>query len=120
MSAYEKGLEQNPTDAEALEAIEQTYRAAARWTDLLSVYRRRLDLAEDPDARDEIQAAIATVHEEMLGNPEAAVQAWREVLDVDPTNRRALEALDRLFTRLSRWQDLSDNLQTRLSLAEST
>jgi tetratricopeptide (TPR) repeat protein len=120
VSAYEKVLEQNPTDAEALEAIEQTYRAAARWTDLLSVYRRRLDLAEDPDARDEIQAAIATVHEEMLGNPEAAVQAWREVLDVDPTNRRALEALDRLFTRLSRWQDLSDNLQTRLSLAEST
>ncbi len=119
VAAYEKVLEQNPSDAEALEAIEQTYRAAGRWTDLLSVYRRRLDLAADPDARDEIQAAIATVHEEMLGSPEAAVQTWREVLDVDPTNRRALEALDRLFTRLGRWQDLADNLQTRLSLAES-
>ncbi|MFO0652556.1 MAG: hypothetical protein U0326_40445 [Polyangiales bacterium] len=119
VAAYEKVLDQNPSDVEALEAIEHTYRAASRWTDVLSVYRRRLDLAADPDARDEIQAAIATVHEEMLGNPEAAVQTWREVLDVDPTNRRALEALDRLFMRLGRWQDLSDNLQTRLSLAES-
>ena len=119
VAAYEKVLEQNPSDVEALEAIEQTYRAAGRWTDLLSVFRRRLELAGDPDARDELQAAIATVHEEMLGNPEAAVQTWREVLDADPTNRRALEALDRLFIRLTRWQDLSDNLQTRLSLAES-
>ena len=119
VAAYERVLDQNPADAEALEAIEQTYRAAERWQDVLSVYRRRLDLATDPDARDEIQASIATVHEEMLGDPETAVRTWREVLDTDPANRRALGALDRLFTRLGRWQDLSDNLQTRLALAES-
>jgi tetratricopeptide (TPR) repeat protein len=119
VSAYEKVLEQNPSDVEALEAIEQTYRAAGRWEDLLSVYRRRLDLAETPDARDELQAAIAAVHDERLGNPEASVRTWREVLETDPTNRRALESLDRIFTRLGRWQDLSDNLTTRLALAES-
>ncbi len=119
VAAYERVLDQNPADAEALEAIDQTYRAAGRWQDVLSVYRRRLDLASDPDARDEIQAAIADVHEEKLGDPETAVKTWRDVLDADPANRRALESLDRLFTRLGRWNDLSDNLQTRLSLAES-
>jgi tetratricopeptide (TPR) repeat protein len=119
VAAYERVLEQNPADAEALEAIEQTYRAAGRWQDVLSVYRRRLDLVSDPDARDEIQAAIAEVYEEKLGDPETAVKTWRDVLDVDPANRRALESLDRLFTRLGRWSDLSDNLLTRLALAES-
>lgn len=119
VSAYERVLEQNPGDPDALELLEATYRKAERWQDLLAVYRRRLDITSDPDAHDEILVGIALVYEEMLADNDAAVRTYREMLERDPANRRALESLDRLFTRLERWDDLSENLQLRLSLVES-
>jgi tetratricopeptide (TPR) repeat protein len=118
VEALERMLEADPVDDEALRVLEATYRSAARWSDVLATLRRRLEHAADPDAYDAVLVEIARVHEEQLGDATQAVATYREMLARDPASRRALEALDRLFTRQEAWRDLAENLELRLTLAE--
>ncbi|HEU4412622.1 MAG TPA: tetratricopeptide repeat protein [Polyangiaceae bacterium] len=118
-SGYDKILGLDPGDSEALSALDALYRRTERWEDLVSVYRRRIDLAADPAAREGLYGQMARVYEERLGRPDQAIAAYREVLAADPTSLVALQALDALFSRQSLWSDLADNLEAQLGLAET-
>ncbi|MEZ4393540.1 MAG: tetratricopeptide repeat protein [Polyangiales bacterium] len=119
VEALERMLEADPVDDEALRVLERTYRAAARWPDVLATLRRRLDHAQDPDAYDAILVEVARVHDEQLGDTAMAVTTYREMLARDPASRRALEALDRLYTRQGDWSELAENLELRLTLVDA-
>ena len=48
-----------------------------------------------------------------------AIDAWREVLELDPADFRALAALETLFTQEARWEECVDVLERRAeALAE--
>lgn len=116
---YERLLEMDPSDVEALEAIDSLYRGAKRWEDLISVFRRRIDLSEAEEDSTRLHAQLASVYEEKLGRPDDAILAYREVLAIDPTSDAALSALDGLYSRGQLWRELGDNLETRLKLADT-
>ena len=42
-----------------------------------------------------------------------AIEAWREVLEIDPHDFRALAALEKLFMQEARWEDAVDILERR-------
>jgi tetratricopeptide (TPR) repeat protein len=117
--SYEKVLAIGPGDVEALQAIDALYRRTGRWQDLIGVFRRRIELVEDAVEREALYAQMAQVYEEKLGKPDEAIQAYREVLAIDPTSRVALDALDALFTRRKMWAELAENLETQLGLADT-
>jgi tetratricopeptide (TPR) repeat protein len=117
--SYERVLALGPGDAEALQAMDALYRRTGRWEDLVGVYRRRIELVEDAGEREALYAQMAQVYEEKLGKPDDAIQAYREVLALDPTSRVALDALDGLFTRRNGWSELAENLETQLGLADT-
>ncbi|MFO0548190.1 MAG: tetratricopeptide repeat protein [Polyangiaceae bacterium] len=116
---YLKVLAIDPADAEALEAMDALYRRTERWEDLIGVYRRRIDLTDDTSQREQLYSQMATVYEEKLGRPDEAIAAYRAVLGLEPTSMVALTALDGLFTRQSRWDELAENLEAQLQLAET-
>ncbi|HTJ82293.1 MAG TPA: tetratricopeptide repeat protein, partial [Polyangiaceae bacterium] len=116
---YQKVLGIDPADHDALAAMDALYRRTERWEDLIGVFRRRIDLAEDVGDREELYAQMASVYEEKLGRPDDAIAAYREVLALEPSSARALTALDGLFSRGSRWDELAENLESQLQLAES-
>jgi tetratricopeptide (TPR) repeat protein len=117
--SYEKVLSIDPSDADALQAMDTLYRGTERWNDLVGVFRRRIELSDDAGVIENIYAQMAQVYEEKLGKPDEAIQAYREVLAIDPTSRVALDALDALFARRAMWPELAENLETRLNLAET-
>ncbi len=117
--SYERVLSLAPGDPEALQAIDALYRRTERWEDLVGVFRRRIELVEDAGEREALYGQMAQVYEDKLGKPDEAIQAYREVLALDPTSRVALDALDGLFTRRSSWAELAENLEVQLGLAES-
>jgi tetratricopeptide (TPR) repeat protein len=117
--SYEKVLAIDPSDADALQAMDTLYRGTERWDDLVGVFRRRIELSDDAGVIENIYAQMAQVYEEKLGKPDEAIQAYREVLAIDPTSRVALDALDALFARRAMWPELAENLETRLNLAET-
>ncbi len=118
-SAYERVLEIDPQSADALQSMDALYRANERWAALVQVYRRRIELAADPSETESLYAQMAEVYEEKLEQPAEAVAAYREILAIDPTSQLALAALDGLLSRQANWDELAENLETQLGLAET-
>ncbi len=117
-AAYGKVLSLDPADAPALAALEQLFVRTERWTDLISVFERRIDQSVDPDEREQLYGQMAATYDVNLGRPEAAVGCWRKVLEIDSASAAALSALDALFTRQRMWSELADNLEAQLVLAQ--
>ncbi len=107
-----------PEDASALVALERLYTRTERWSDLVDTLLKKAQLVTDAAEREEIRIRIATVWEEMLANAEQAIVAWNVVLQDNPSNVRALRALDRLYLTRGEFRELADNLQRQLTLAE--
>jgi tetratricopeptide (TPR) repeat protein len=118
-SSYEKVLALDPSDGEALQAMDALYRRTGHWEELIGVFRKRIELAQDGGDREAIYAQMAQVYEEKLGKPDDAIAAYREVLALDPTSQVALHSLDGLFTRSGLWSELAENLETQLGLADT-
>lgn len=116
---FERLLELDPADLEALQALDSLFRRSERWTDLVQVYRKRIDLSIDEEERERLYAEMAMLLDEMLQQPEQAIAAYREILTFAPTSLLALGALDALFERQQRWTDLAENIEARLNLVES-
>ncbi|APR78089.1 TPR domain protein [Minicystis rosea] len=114
---YARVLGIDPADTEALAAMDALYTRTERWSDLIGVFRRRIELAADGPDREALYAQMAEVYETRLGQPEQAIAAYREVLAFDETSQVALTALDGLFTRQSMWEELAENLESQLRLA---
>jgi tetratricopeptide (TPR) repeat protein len=130
--AYDEKLEQSekavqyfrraqeilPEDASALVALERLYTRTERWPDLIDTLRKKADLVADSAEREVIRVRVATVWEEMLGNAEEAISAWKEVLSENADNLQALRALDRLYLGRGEFRELADNIQRQLQLAQ--
>jgi golgin subfamily B member 1 len=116
--AYEGVLEIEPADETALEALERLYSQIPEWEELVALYRRRADLVEVQAERLPYLLKIGRLKEE-LSDPEAAVQAYRSVLELEPANDEAQGALERLFNLEGRHEDLADLLERRATLEET-
>ena len=116
--AYNRILEADPTDEEVLLALETLYRARARYPELLSVLRRKAELTNDAQFKEELLVQMADVHREQLGEPQEAIARYREILELDPSSARALGALDALYEQQSMWAELADNVGRQLDLAD--
>jgi len=115
--AYEKALALEPGHQPALMALDDLFRGAGRFDDLVKVYRRRIELAEEPAQAEGLYVEMARVLEVELEKPDAAIAAYREVLEQTPDSVVVLRSLDDLFSRLGRADDLARNLEAQLELA---
>jgi tetratricopeptide (TPR) repeat protein len=117
--SYQHVLEIDPADNEALDSMEGLLADHKRWEDLIGVIRRRIDLSDDPAARERLYANMANIFDAELGKPEEAIAAYNEVLGFDAASQRALGALDNLYSRQGMHAELAENLEQQLRLCES-
>ncbi|MEM7434679.1 MAG: tetratricopeptide repeat protein [Myxococcota bacterium] len=118
VAAYRKVLEVNPGDFEVLDALDVVFRGAQRWHELIGVLRARVDALVDPDDKTAVLAEMARIHADCLEDAEQAIVLQNEILGLDPTNRRALTALDELLAHQGKWSDLADNVERQLAMAD--
>jgi len=118
VAAYGKVLDQDPGDVEVLAALDALYRRTERWSDLLGVLRRKVELSTDPAEQEELLEQMAHIHDERLQDPANAITLFQEILELDPTSQRALSSLDGLFERQQMWSDLADNVGRQLAIAD--
>ncbi len=116
-SALIRALELEP-DVETLGELAKLYREQHMWGDLVGTLIRTRDLLPNAEERAQVQTQIAEVQEREIGDDEAAVEAYREALSLDPGNAVALEALERLYTKLDRPADLLAIYERQLELTE--
>jgi tetratricopeptide (TPR) repeat protein len=116
---YKRALSIEPDDLAALTALEAIFTRDEKFPDLLDVYRRRVDIANEADERLAFLFRIAALQEEMLGNQDEAIATYIEILGQAPDDMKALRALDRLYVARGAWRDLGDNISRQLTLVES-
>lgn len=113
IAAYNKALAINADDKASLSALESLYTAKADHTALLEILGKRLDLAESDAERREISFRRAELLANAIKDTDAAIATYEGILDID-LDLRAIEQLERLYTRTERYDDLVALIQRRI------
>jgi tetratricopeptide (TPR) repeat protein len=115
---YRRVLDAVPDDARALTALELLYRETSDHQALRDVLRGKAERTDDIDTKYQALTELAVLAEEKLNEGEDAVQAWEQVLELQPADADATHALERLYTMRERWVELAELLEKRLGFAE--
>ncbi|MBN2724900.1 MAG: tetratricopeptide repeat protein [Deltaproteobacteria bacterium] len=81
-----------------------------KWDVLLEVYREVADSYFDPTKKNPYLYKICGVLEDRLEKNDEAIEVFREIIEGDPQDQRAVDSLTRLFTKLEKWEDLVEHL----------
>jgi tetratricopeptide (TPR) repeat protein len=115
--AYQNALATSPRDLEAADALERIYTRVADYTNLVLLLQRKVDMTDAVPEKRDLGMRAAKIWEEVLENPEKAIEAYRQALALDETDGSVLDNLERLFIRLERWSDLKDVYAKQAELA---
>ncbi len=114
---YARTLELVPADVEAWTALERIYRHGGDAEALVQVYRHRLCAGDDePSVQKELLHKIARIHRDELQNPEAAIEAYRSLVSLDPKDREALKLLASVSEEANRMDDFAWALAEEVDL----
>src|SRR5688500_14709026 len=80
---------------------------------------RKSHTVDDGEQAVKLRLQVGELWEERLGDNERAVDAFKEVLTVDPQNLEALKALERLYEKTGKWEALLDVLDHQLEVTGS-
>lgn len=116
LTVYRAVYDADSENADALAALERLYRATARYADLLGIYEKRRELSPDHGEQKQISYEIAKLYETELKDLDRAIDTYNGVLESEPTDVRALSALDVLYRQLERWEPYVDTLRRRIEL----
>ena len=105
-------------DGEALAALVRLHRSQGAWRELAGALSRQSERAPSTEATKEILLEVATVLDERLSDREGAMDAYRQILAVDPEDPNALRLLGRLLGGAERWDELVEVLGREVTLAE--
>ncbi|HTR55830.1 MAG TPA: tetratricopeptide repeat protein, partial [Kofleriaceae bacterium] len=105
-------------DLDALRSQAHRHRSTQAWSELAQTLHRIIDLGQLQDVLDEqetldLYAQLGELEGDTLGHVDGAIDAWRKVVAIDPSDLRALGALEDLFARDGRWEESLDVLEKR-------
>ncbi len=94
--AYENVLDLEPAHDEALAGLARHYQALERWGDVAIVYEQHIEASASKEQQVALGLALGKVLVEKANASDRAIEAYERVLEADPENSEALEALARL------------------------
>lgn len=95
IDAFAQACEREEAD-ETLVALHRLYERTQRWSDLVDVLERRIAASTDPTTRIDFLIRLGGLRDERLADGRGAYVAFKEVLDGDPAEARALAGMERV------------------------
>jgi tetratricopeptide (TPR) repeat protein len=120
IEAWRARLDDDPSDAHALSALDGLYERTQSWPQLVEVLRSRERQTDERDARRTLLVRIARTLADRMADVPAAILAYRAVIDDFGADRESLAALAALYELADRWQELADTLEADLALADTS
>jgi tetratricopeptide (TPR) repeat protein len=105
---YERILEVDAADGEALDALEKYHEKTGDWEKLVTVLTMRLATAGAGDAAVGMLTRIAQICEEGMRDENRAIDHYRRILEIAPGNKDALDALGRIYESTEKWAEFVD------------
>ncbi|MGB5415866.1 MAG: hypothetical protein WBN01_14585, partial [Polyangiales bacterium] len=97
IEVHQERLENDPTQTDALAALERLYESQGRWELLVEVLERRAELSDEEQEQLSLARRVAEVHEKPLGSVENAILAHRDLISRFGSDEPSLVALTRLY-----------------------
>jgi golgin subfamily B member 1 len=97
ISAWRAVTDDFGADREAHAALRRLYEKTERFQDLADIIEADLALADDPAERRKLLVASGDVRRKHLGELEAALEAYRSALELDPNDAEARSALEAML-----------------------
>jgi predicted Zn-dependent protease len=107
-------IEIDPTADWAFEQLTVVLTVGERWSDLLGLYDRALEITTDKSRRRSLLDDAAHVAKDFADDPSRAVDYMQAQLDLDPDNGKLASTIERLLERQGRHADLVDHWRRRL------
>lgn len=112
-AAFEKVLETDPRHLPSLRSLEALYEQARASDKLYRVLEAQRDLVQGTE-RERLLTKMAVTSAEGLDDVEHSIALYRELLEKNPRNEQAFEALSRLLERGQKAEELRELLQWKL------
>ncbi|HKO95260.1 MAG TPA: tetratricopeptide repeat protein, partial [Polyangiaceae bacterium] len=103
----------------ALSSLAESLEEAHEYGEALALLERRIRLGTADDSR-ELRHRAAVLARERLGDPQKASQLYLELLEEEPTDTRAAEALRVLLVQTGRWKELGRLLENLIDVAQTS
>ncbi len=116
--AQSKALIIDPSQQATAVELERLAALSDQWQRLGQLYHEVADRL-GPSELSRSYRLRAAKNEERLGNVSAAAENYERLLELDPSDRETLEALDALYRNANRWEDLIGVFRRRIDLCES-
>ncbi|HYQ27604.1 MAG TPA: protein kinase, partial [Polyangiaceae bacterium] len=113
---YEQIVSEDPGQLKASDALGRIYERTADFHSFLKILERRADAQRGEDKQRTL-CRIAEVYETNLHDDAEALKRFQAASELDPTSIEALRGLDRLYSKLGRFQDLLENLAQQVEVA---
>ncbi|MFT3922542.1 MAG: hypothetical protein QM778_08410 [Myxococcales bacterium] len=110
IKCYARVLEIDRSNVEAITRLKDMYEKRRDWEKLVEVMRAEIELLDEAD-RPLRYAEVADLATQRLRKPEVCIELWRKVLEYDPANAKAVEALAGLYEKAREWGPLAEVLE---------
>ena len=113
MLAYQQALDVDERCMDAIDALERLYRRTQAWDRLVDVLNKKSHTVDDGELAIKLRLQVGELWEERLGDNDRAVEAYKEVLTVDPQNLAGAEgARAAVREDRARWRSTSTSSST--------
>ena len=105
VSAFANVLDEQPEHAGALEALVELHAILEDWPALITTLEAQVEVT--PNFTDQVKIAVRVgeIYERQMGDADAAVEAYKKVLELDERADAALDSLERLYTDRGQWNE---------------
>ena len=110
-------LELDPQERDAIDALDRIFEAGSNHRQRVEILRKRIDMAGDAAARQDLWRRVASLLERDVGDVDEAIAACVSILDENPSDDQAMETLARLYEQQGRHSNRLEILERRLALA---
>jgi len=118
LSHHARALGIVPGYSASFKALVRLYSAGKKYTELVELYERAVDLAQDVETKVTYLFKIGRVHEDALGDSQAALTSYRRILGIDAGHVGAVHAAQRAAERGGLYRELSEMLELEAKLVK--
>ncbi|MDF1566326.1 MAG: tetratricopeptide repeat protein [Deltaproteobacteria bacterium] len=100
----------------AIDNLARIYEASESWDELVGILERAAEVSSEQRADRMFQ--VGEIHEERRKDDASAIRAWQSGLEENPTHEPSLNALEQIYTRLERWNELLRTYEAQVEATE--
>jgi tetratricopeptide (TPR) repeat protein len=104
--AFTESLDLDPGNHVVLHKLLVTYQAAERWSEAIDTIERVCDLEQRDEAKAKYTYTIGVILRDKLEDEDAALERFNEALDLDSTQLKPFEAINKVLNNRKDWKAL--------------